>query len=171
MIDLIEQGLKILVDLRRPVSHKALNKAIKNCKRAMISVQPVRGASAIGEELRDFVSRSEKKLREAPSTGDKASRIRRELAVDMTIYIMVNMYRMPTVSSVAEAAAKLVFAMTGREPSNMLKYASTALKRMEASGFPDAKARERLDRDGEIAVCEKMKKTEQFSLPPSWPSP
>src|SRR5262245_7378829 len=81
-----------------------------------------------------------------PTSGDQTSKARSRLAVVFAAWLILEFSEhLPTVVLLTEVAGKLVKGATGREPSNLDEYASQVLKRAQASGYPDDKARQRLD--------------------------
>jgi hypothetical protein len=81
-----------------------------------------------------------------PSSGDQTSAARSRLAVVFAAWLILDFSEhLPAVELLTEVAGKLVEGATGREPSNLDEYSSQLLKRAQASGYPDAKARRRLE--------------------------
>jgi hypothetical protein len=84
-----------------------------------------------------------------PSSGDQTSAARSRLAVVFAARLILDFSEhLPAVELLTEVAGKLVEGATGREPSNLDEYASQFLKRAQASGYPDARARRSLDDGG-----------------------
>src|SRR5262249_28983916 len=136
----------------------------QDCKRALNSINELGSDAHMLQRLmlKKTVEECEGAIAEVdevePSSGDQASRARRTLTVELAVELILKFGdRMPTVILVNEVADMLYELVTEKVPSNMDEYASKRFKKMEAGGFPDDKARRRLDRDGEIAACEELR--------------
>jgi hypothetical protein len=160
--ELVDDSVK---SAARPVargwsSREKLSGAIKNCTRALHSVRALGGVDTfrLDRELRDFVDLCKRAARDAPKKVGKESPIRKMITVELTVELILNCGgRMPTVDLVSDVAAKLYELATGEVPNRIDEYASALFKRMEAGGYPNAKVRKSLDRDGEIAACDKLR--------------
>jgi hypothetical protein len=140
---------------------KKVGKVIKDCRRALHSIESVWGHEAfrvklflgperrrvgwvelvwgheaLQVELTNFIRLCEQMMRGMPaarrSGGDPRLPIRKRLTVELAVELILNCGdRMPTVELVSEVAANLFELSMGEEPSNMDDYASDLLKQME----------------------------------------
>jgi hypothetical protein len=146
--------------LRNP---KKLDRIIKDCRRALQSIETIGGRKAdmIRVELANVIRLCEQMVREIPaakwSGGDQATPILKRITVERAVELILTWgERLPTVELVSEVAAKLFELATGEVPSNMDDYASELFKKMERNGFPDARARRRLDSGGVRAARDQL---------------
>jgi len=145
-------------------SRKKLSRVIKDCKRTLQSIEMLggTGADATRAELEGLISECERAMREAPaakkSGGDKGSPFRKRLTVELAVELILKCgERMPTVDLAGEVATNLFELATGEAPSNMADYASVYFKELERDGYPDARARKRLDAEGRKAACDRLR--------------
>jgi hypothetical protein len=143
-------------------SREKLSRAIKDCTRALGSVKALGGVDTwdLDAELHDFIDLCRRTMRGAPvlSGGDRESPARKMVSAELAVELILNCGdRMPTVDLVSDVAAKLYELATGKAGGNVDEYASKLLKRMQEGGFPDARARRKLDRDGERAACDQLR--------------
>jgi len=143
---------------------KKLSRVIKDCRRALQSIETIGGHESfmIRVELANFIRLCEQVVSELPaakrSGGDPSLPIRERLTVEIAVELILNCGECtPTVDLVSEVAAKLFELSMEEEPSNMDDYASELFKRMERDGYPDARARRRLDAEGKKAAREWLK--------------
>jgi hypothetical protein len=128
------------------------------------------GHEALQVELTNFIRLCEQMVRWMPaarrSGGDPRLPIRKRITVQLALELILTCGdRMPTVGLVSDVAINLFELATGEVPSRIDEYASELLKQMERDGFPDARARKRLDAASKKAARDRLKEEFRHLIP------